>query len=85
MKFTKTDIQASLEEFESKHRSELKAKEDELDKMRRDVEEMLQRHSSEIKVLKTVIHKFDDRMPKQPTSWLKIQRATSGQPVVGFT
>jgi protein HOOK3 len=80
-----------LEELENTHRLQIKAKEEEVQKLKRDLDDMVQRYYREQKVLLSVIHKsgmktlrnhLEDRLPKQPTSWLKIQRATFGQPVV---
>jgi hypothetical protein len=80
-----------LEELETAHRIQIKSKEAELQGLKRDMDEMLQRNSREQRVLMGVIQKFgmknltshiEERLPKQPTSWLKIQRASLGQPVV---
>jgi hypothetical protein len=70
---------------------QIKSKEDELQKLRRDLEDLLQRYHREQKVLLGIVHKsgintlsnhLEGQLSPQPTSWLKKQRATLGQPVV---
>jgi len=81
---------AALEELESNHRSQIKAKEDELQKQKRDLDDIIQRYHREQRILLGVIHKLgmktltghiESHLSNRPTSWLKIQRATLGQPV----
>ena len=73
------------------HRAQLKTKEDELHKLKRELDDMLQRYHREQKVLLGIIHKsgmktlshhLESQLSPQHTSWLKKQRATLGQPVV---
>jgi hypothetical protein len=84
---------AALEALERTHQIQVRSKDAELQRMKRDMDDALQRHNREQRVLIGVIHKIgmktlgdhiENRLPKRPTSWLKIQRATLGQPVVSF-
>lgn len=87
------NLKVAFEELESNHRTQIKAKEDGLQKLKRDLDDVVQRYYREQRVMLSVIHKLgmktltdhiEGHLPNQPTSWLKMQRATLGQPVVSI-
>lgn len=84
-------MKAALEELDHTHRSQLKFKEEELHSMKREMDELIAGHRLQVRTLMGIIQKhgmkvmnnhIEVRLSKQPSSWLKMQRATSGQMVV---
>lgn len=71
----------------------MKAKEEEMQKIKKDMDDLIQTHQKQVRVLMGVIHRagmvtitehIQNKLPNQKTRWLKKQRADLVPRVVRF-
>ena len=82
-----------LNESENIYRRQLEMKDEELLRIKQRMDEVIERHYREMRVIMGVVVRFGvktisehirEKQLKEPTSWLKLQRISIGQPVVSF-